>query len=118
MPQACDLVVFFPHTLNVSKCPRPLWQSFAASGGYDRHVVTNDTVVTNNSGDAFVPVNRWDAGQLIAFGLAKPAAPILDPNGRGNSLWAWRARSPAREAETDGRSVVITGWPIPRTRIA
>lgn len=66
---------------------RTVWQSFTASGGYDRNPVTNDTVLTNNSLDAFVPVSRWDAEQLMAFGLSKPAAPIIDPNGRGNAPW-------------------------------
>ena len=44
-------------------------------------------MLTNNRGEARVPITKWDAEQLIGFGLSSPASPILDPNGRGNSPW-------------------------------
>ncbi len=45
------------------------------------------TSITNNRGEVVVPFNKWDAMQLYAFGIKAPTAPIVDPNGRGNSPW-------------------------------
>ena len=67
--------------------PKTVWQSFVNTGGYDRNTGTSDNVLTNNRGEARVPITKWDAEQLIGFGLSAPALPVLDPNGRGNSPW-------------------------------
>ena len=67
--------------------PKTVLGSFAANGGYDGNIGTADNLVKNNSGDLMVPVTQWDADQLLAFGSVTPAAPIIDPNGRGNSPW-------------------------------
>lgn len=70
-----------------STSPDTVWQSFAGSGGYDGNTGTSDNVLINNRGLATLPTTRWDAEQLIAFGLSSPAAPVIDPNGRGNAPW-------------------------------
>ncbi|MFT5408799.1 MAG: putative repeat protein (TIGR01451 family) [Verrucomicrobiales bacterium] len=67
--------------------PDTAWQSWTGAGGYDGNTGTNDNSLTNNSGETIVPVNKWDAGQLIAFGLKNPASPLIDPDGRGNAPW-------------------------------
>ncbi|HSN73505.1 MAG TPA: SdrD B-like domain-containing protein, partial [Anaerolineae bacterium] len=63
--------------------------------------VTGKTI-TNNSGDVFVPCNKWDAGQMFAWGTkgttypggttspAGTSAPIVDyGDGRGNAPWGF-----------------------------
>lgn len=52
--------------------------------------------ITNNSGDVVVPCNKWDAGQLLAWGAkattfgAAGSVPIVDyGDGRGNSPWGF-----------------------------
>ena len=67
--------------------PKTVLQSFASNGGYDGNIATADNILTNNRGEAKVPITQWDAEQLIGFGLSSPAAPIIDPNGRGNAPW-------------------------------
>jgi len=42
--------------------------------------------ITNNRGETIFPNNKWDAEQLLAYGSSS-TAPIVDPNGRGNSPW-------------------------------
>lgn len=76
-----DVGIFF------STDPETVWQSFLNAGGYDGNTGTADNILTNNRGEARVPITKWDAEQLIGFGLSSPTAPILDPNGRGNSPW-------------------------------
>ena len=76
-----DVGIFF------STEPKTVWQSFVNTGGYDGNTGTLDNILTNNRGEARVPITKWDAEQLIAFGLSSPAAPVIDPNGRGNSPW-------------------------------
>lgn len=58
----------------------------------------NGKSITNNSGDVFVPCNKWDAEQMYAWGVkgttfAGPGAsssPIVDyPDGRGNAPWGF-----------------------------
>jgi uncharacterized repeat protein (TIGR01451 family) len=67
--------------------PSTAWQTFVTSGGYDGNPATNDNLLVNNSGNPIIPSNRWDAAQLIAFGMKSPAAPLVDPNGRGTTPW-------------------------------
>jgi uncharacterized repeat protein (TIGR01451 family) len=59
--------------------------------------VTGKTI-TNNSGDVFVPCNKWDAGQMYAWGVkgttytgaGAATAPIVDyGDGRGNAPWGF-----------------------------
>ena len=59
--------------------------------------VTGKTI-TNNSGDVFVPCNKWDAGQMYAWGVkgttwtgsGASTAPIVDyGDGRGNAPWGF-----------------------------
>ncbi|MBP7961497.1 MAG: SBBP repeat-containing protein [Caldilineaceae bacterium] len=45
------------------------------------------TSITSNSGDDFVPFNKWDAEQMYAWGIKSPVSPIIDSNGRGNAPW-------------------------------
>lgn len=65
-----------------STSPETAWGSYGSS-----------LTLTNNSGDSIVPLNRWDAEQLAAYGIsgsgnpAYPGTPIVDPNGRGNAPW-------------------------------
>ncbi len=70
-----------------STSPDTVWQSFTSNGGYDGNTGTSDSVLTNNSGVAKTPTTKWDAEQLIAYGLSSPSAPVIDPNGRGNTPW-------------------------------
>jgi len=67
--------------------PATVWGSFTETGGFDGNLATNDNVLVNNNGNSLTPTNRWDAGQLVAFGLKSPTAPLVDPNGRGNGPW-------------------------------
>ena len=69
--------------------PKTAWQSWANGGGLDGNVATTtDNVVTNNSGDVVIPTTRWDAEQLIAFGITSPIKPLVDAaDGRGNTPW-------------------------------
>lgn len=58
-------------------------------------LVTGKTLV-NNSGDTVVPCNKWDAEQLMAFGVKGgtygASAPIVDyGDGRGNAPWGFAA---------------------------
>lgn len=59
--------------------------------------ITGKTI-TNNSGDVFVPCNKWDAGQMFAWGVKGTtctlpgckATPIVDyGDGRGNTPWGF-----------------------------
>ena len=70
-----------------STSPDTTWQSFTSNGGYDSNTGTSDNVLTNNRGVAMTPTTLWDAEQLIAYGLSSPSAPVIDPNGRGNTPW-------------------------------
>jgi len=54
--------------------------------------------ITNNSGDVYVPCNKWDAEQAFAWGAkattygAAGSVPIVDyGDGRGNSPWGFAA---------------------------
>jgi hypothetical protein len=67
--------------------PKTAWQSWTSTGGLDGNTGTSDNVLQNNSGDSITPTTRWDAEQLIGFGVKSPLAPILDPDGRGNTPW-------------------------------
>ena len=69
------------------------------SKAYDLTLPDGGQTITNNSGDTVVPCNKWDAGQLFAWGakattctLAQgcTAAPIVDSgDGRGNAPWGF-----------------------------
>lgn len=69
--------------------PRTAWQSWVTTGGLDGNTSTNsDNALTSNSGDVVIPSTRWDAEQLIAFGIRAPINPIIDyGDGRGNTPW-------------------------------
>ncbi len=69
--------------------PKTAWQSWANTGGMDSSTSTaTDNFITNNNGDVVVPTTRWDAEQLIAFGMKSPGIAILDPvDQRGNAPW-------------------------------
>jgi uncharacterized repeat protein (TIGR01451 family) len=67
--------------------PDTAWRTFETSGGFDGNPATNDNTLTTNSGDPIIPSNLWDAAQLMAFGMKNPAAPFIDPDGRGNAPW-------------------------------
>ena len=53
--------------------------------------------ITNNSGDTFIPCNKWDAEQMYAWGVKGATCgfagctttPIVDPDGRGNTPWGF-----------------------------
>ena len=56
--------------------------------------------ITNNSGDVFAPCNKWDAGQMYAWGVkgttftgaGASSSPIVDyGDGRGNAPWGFAA---------------------------
>ncbi len=58
---------------------------------------TGETI-TNNSGDTFIPCNKWDAGQMYAWGVkgttytgaGAAGSPIVDyGDGRGNAPWGF-----------------------------
>ncbi len=54
----------------------------------------NGKTLVNNSGDTVVPCNKWDAEQLMAWGVKGgtfgQAAPIVDyADGRGNAPWGF-----------------------------
>ena len=72
--------------------PETAWESYAPRN--------SALTLTNNSGDVIVPLNKWDAEQLVAYGVkgsnnvagGYPAAPIIDPeDGRGNAPWGLAA---------------------------
>ncbi|MBM4460398.1 MAG: DUF11 domain-containing protein, partial [Chloroflexi bacterium] len=64
------------------------YDSWTGSGGYDQNTGTADNTLTNNSGDVIVPLNKWDAEQLLAFGAKAPIVAIVDtPDQRGNAPW-------------------------------
>lgn len=67
--------------------PATGWQTFTSAGGYDGNVATVDNILTNNDGERLVPLTKWDADQLIAFGVSRIAVPVIDPNGRGSTPW-------------------------------
>ncbi|MFZ2521001.1 MAG: DNRLRE domain-containing protein, partial [Anaerolineae bacterium] len=68
--------------------PDTAWNTWATTGGYDQNIGTNDNTVTNNSGDVIVPLNKWDAEQLLAWGAKAPIIAIVDtPDQRGNAPW-------------------------------
>lgn len=68
--------------------PRTVFRSWEAAGGYDGNPLTNDNTITNNSGDAVIPITQWDAEQLLAYGARSPAIAIVDPGDqRGNAPW-------------------------------
>lgn len=77
-----DTGIFF------STDPDTAWNTWATSGGFDQNPVTSDNTITNNSGDVIVPLNKWDAEQLLAFGAKAPIVAIVDtPDQRGNAPW-------------------------------
>jgi len=77
-----DTGIFF------STDPDTAWNTWATTGGYDQNPLTNDNTITNNSGDVIVPLNKWDAEQLLAFGAKAPIVAIVDtPDQRGNAPW-------------------------------
>ena len=78
-----DTGIFF------STDPKTAWQSWATTGGMDGNTgSTSDNLLTTNSGDKVIPTTRWDAEQLIAFGIGSPIKPIVDTiDGRGNTPW-------------------------------
>jgi len=58
---------------------------------------TGETI-TNNSGDTFIPCNKWDAEQMYAWGVkgtsytgaGASSSPIVDyGDGRGNAPWGF-----------------------------
>ncbi len=68
--------------------PATAWQSWVNGGGLDGNPgTTADNVLRNNRGDYVTPTTRWDAQQLLAFGVKSPVKPILDRHGRGSTLW-------------------------------
>ena len=68
--------------------PRTAYNTWASNGGYDGNPATNDNTITNNSGDVVLPLNQWDAEQLLAYGSKAPAIAILDAaDQRGNAPW-------------------------------
>jgi len=68
--------------------PKTAWQSWVTMGGLDGNTGTSDNQLTNNSGDVVIPSTRWDAEQLLAFGVKSPIAPLVDSvDGRGNTPW-------------------------------
>ncbi len=77
-----DTGIFF------STHPDTNYDSWVESGGYDQNTGTSDNTLTNNSGDVIVPLNKWDAEQLLAFGAKAPILAIVDtPDQRGNAPW-------------------------------
>lgn len=77
-----DTGIFF------STHPDTAWNTWVSTGGFDQNPVTNDNTITNNSGDVIVPLNKWDAEQLLAFGAKAPIVAIVDtPDQRGNAPW-------------------------------
>lgn len=70
-----------------SSDPRTAWQSWSnapATGTLSR--LGYPVAMVNNRGETVVPITRYDAEQLIAYGRAdKP--PVVDPNGRGSTPW-------------------------------
>ena len=78
----------------------------------------NGKTLINNSGDTVVPCNKWDAEQLMAWGVkgddltgAGAQPPIVDyGDGRGNAPWGFASRRrPARRAATPGTSTGTSG---------
>lgn len=68
--------------------PATAWQSWVNGGGLDNNpATTGDNAIRNNRGDWVIPTTRWDAHQLLAFGVKAPIQPILDRHGRGSTLW-------------------------------
>ena len=69
--------------------PKTAWQSWVNTGGLDRSLSTTaDNSVTTSSGRVVIPSTRWDAEQLLAFGVLSPTPAILDPvDARGNAPW-------------------------------
>ena len=78
-----DTGIFF------STSPDTNYDSWAETGGYDQSIGTGgDNLLTNNSGDVVLPLNKWDAEQLLAWGAKSPITAIVDtPDQRGNSPW-------------------------------
>ncbi|MBK8035789.1 MAG: DNRLRE domain-containing protein [Verrucomicrobiaceae bacterium] len=66
--------------------PKTAWQSWVNTGGFDGNSGTSDNSMTNNSGDVVIPTTRWDAEQLLAFGVSS-RSPIVDVDGKGNTPW-------------------------------
>ena len=82
------------------------WQDFVSNSAnrnacgslaYDT-TLSGYTTITNNSGDTIVPCNKWDAGQLFAWGVKGTtcglagcqSTPIVDyGDGRGNAPWGF-----------------------------
>jgi len=80
------------------------WQRYTGDwigGGADRcgslaFTAANGETLVNNSGDTVVPCNKWDAEQLMAWGVKGGTfgqnAPIVDyGDGRGNAPWGFAA---------------------------
>lgn len=71
-----------------STAPDTNYESWVESGGFDQNTGTSDNTITNNSGDVIVPLNKWDAEQLLAWGSKAPGVAIVDtPDQRGNAPW-------------------------------
>ncbi len=82
------------------------WQRFTGDAGPNDLPIcglagtplTAGKTITNNSGDTFIPCNKWDAEQMYAWGvkgtsytgLGGYASPIVDyGDGRGNAPWGF-----------------------------
>jgi len=75
--------------------------------GVNLDIAPGSWTITNNSGDTFVPCNKWDAEQMFAWGAKGttcPAtgcvsAPIVDyGDGRGNAPWGFAAGTAGPES--------------------
>lgn len=71
-----------------SSSPETAYDTWVKRGGYDGSTGTSDNTLTNNSGDVIVPLNKWDAEQLLAYGAKSPITAIVDTvDQRGNAPW-------------------------------
>ncbi|MCI5223710.1 MAG: hypothetical protein D3924_13835, partial [Candidatus Electrothrix sp. AR4] len=90
------------------------WQRFTGNAAEDDRCgvvgtfdLGNAKTITNNSGDVFVPCNKWDAGQMFAWGVrgttcVSPGcqgSPIVDyGDGRGSTPWGFGSSVPGPES--------------------
>jgi uncharacterized repeat protein (TIGR01451 family) len=70
--------------------------AYANKCGSLAFTAANGKTLINNSGDTVVPCNKWDAEQLMAWGVKGgsfgQSAPIVDyGDGRGNAPWGFAA---------------------------
>lgn len=74
-----------------STSPDTAYGSWVASGGFDQNTGTGgDNAIRNNDNEVMTPYNKWDAEQMLGFGVRTTplAAPVIDPvDGRGNAPW-------------------------------